>query len=104
MRSTHARLAKPGDYLHHKKTHGYSAHLRPTFLHHPHTGKTSFVWGKQRYVLSDATIRNHQTFTIYADSVKTMIGLRNGGVMVLGNQSNGINASRTPTKTATPTP
>ena len=34
----------------------------------------------------------------------TILGLRNGRIIVLGDQSNGVNASRTPTKSATPTP
>ena len=34
----------------------------------------------------------------------TLLGLRNGRIIVLGDQSNDVGVSRTPTKTATPTP
>ena len=65
---------------------------------------TVFGWGDNG--ANQVTLPDGLTdvFTVYAGYANSIIGLRNGGVMVLGDQSNGINASRTPTKTATPTP
>ncbi|MFN7471015.1 MAG: RCC1 domain-containing protein [Roseiflexaceae bacterium] len=65
---------------------------------------TVFGWGSND--VNQVTLPDGLTnvFTVYAGYANSIIGLRNGGVMVLGDQSNGINASRTPTKTATPTP
>jgi hypothetical protein len=43
-------------------------------------------------------------YTVAAGYANTILGLRSGRVVVLGDQNNGVDVSRTPTKSATPTP
>jgi alpha-tubulin suppressor-like RCC1 family protein len=43
-------------------------------------------------------------YTVVAGYANTILGLRSGRVVVLGDQNNGVDVSRTPTKSATPTP
>ena len=43
-------------------------------------------------------------YTVAASYANTILGLRNGRIIVIGDQSNDIAVSRTPTKSATPTP
>jgi alpha-tubulin suppressor-like RCC1 family protein len=43
-------------------------------------------------------------YTVAASYTNTILGLRNGRIIVIGDQSNDVGVSRTPTQTATPTP
>ncbi|MFM2032988.1 MAG: Cellulosome-anchoring protein precursor [Chloroflexota bacterium] len=65
---------------------------------------TLFGWGDNSIKQLTVPDGIGDIYTAYAGYANSIIGLRNGGVVVLGDQSNGINASRTPTNTATPTP
>jgi alpha-tubulin suppressor-like RCC1 family protein len=65
---------------------------------------TVFGWGSNEY--NQLLIPEEYTdiYNANAGYSNTILGLRNGRIIVLGDQSNGVNASRTPTKSATPTP
>ncbi|RLT29120.1 MAG: hypothetical protein DWI54_08040 [Chloroflexi bacterium] len=62
------------------------------------------AWGRNDYNQTFIPSEYTDIYSAFAGYANTILGLRNGRVIVLGDQSNGINASRTPTKTATPTP
>jgi alpha-tubulin suppressor-like RCC1 family protein len=65
---------------------------------------TAFGWGRNdsnQITLPDGY---RDIFSVNAGYANSVIGLRNGGILVLGDQSNDVGISRTPTKTATPTP
>jgi len=62
------------------------------------------AWGRNDYNQTFIPPEYTDIYSAFAGYANTILGLRNGRVIVLGDQSNGINASRTPTKTATPTP
>ena len=65
---------------------------------------TVFGWGSNTY--NQITIPPAYTdiYTASAGYSNTILGLRSGGVIVLGALSNGVDASRTPTMSATATP
>jgi alpha-tubulin suppressor-like RCC1 family protein len=65
---------------------------------------TAFGWGRNDS--NQITIPDGFTgfFSVNAGYANSIIGLRNGGILVLGDKSNDVGVSRTPTKTATPTP
>ena len=65
---------------------------------------TAFGWGRNDS--NQITIPAGFTgfFSVNAGYANSIIGLRNGGILVLGDMSNDVGVSRTPTKTATPTP
>jgi len=65
---------------------------------------TAFGWGRNDS--NQITIPAGYTgfFSVNAGYANSIIGLRNGGILVLGDQTNDVGVSRTPTKTATPTP
>ena len=63
-----------------------------------------FGWGSNDYNQLFIPAEYTDINNAYAGYSNTILGLRNGRIIVLGDQSNGVNASRTPTKSATPTP
>jgi hypothetical protein len=65
---------------------------------------TLFDWGSNEN--NQVSIHKGITsaFSIRIGYANTILGLRNGRVVVLGSQTDGVGVSRTPTKTATPTP
>jgi alpha-tubulin suppressor-like RCC1 family protein len=63
-----------------------------------------FGWGSNEYNQLLIPAEFTDIYNANAGYSNTILGLRNGRIIVLGDQSNGVNASRTPTKTATPTP
>lgn len=65
---------------------------------------TAFGWGRND--VNQITIPTGYTnfYAVNAGYANSIIGLRNGGILVLGDQSNDVGVSRTPTTTATPTP
>ena len=65
---------------------------------------TVFGWGSNEYNQLFIPEEFTDIFNANAGYSNTILGLRNGRIIVLGDQSNGVNASRTPTKSATPTP
>jgi alpha-tubulin suppressor-like RCC1 family protein len=65
---------------------------------------TVFGWGSNEYNQLFIPAEFTDIYNANAGYSNTILGLRNGRIIVLGDQSNGVNASRTPTKTATPTP
>jgi hypothetical protein len=65
---------------------------------------TVFGWGSNEYNQLLIPAEFTDIYNANAGYSNTILGLRNGRIIVLGDQSNGVNASRTPTKTATPTP
>lgn len=65
---------------------------------------TVLTWGRNDYNQTYIPPEYTDIFSAFAGYANTILGLRNGRVIVLGDQTNGIDASRTPTKTATPTP
>jgi len=62
------------------------------------------AWGRNDYNQTFIPSEYTDIYSAFAGYANTILGLRNGRVIVLGDQTNGINASRTPTKSATPTP
>ena len=65
---------------------------------------TVFGWGSNEYNQLLIPAEFTDIYNANAGYSNTILGLRNGRIIVLGDQSNGVNASRTPTKSATPTP
>jgi len=65
---------------------------------------TVFGWGRNDNNVYVIPPEYTDIYTVAAGYANTILGLRNGRVVVIGDQTNGIDASRTPTKTATPTP
>jgi len=65
---------------------------------------TVFGWGRNDNNVYVIPPEYTDIYTVAAGYANTILGLRNGRIIVLGDQTNGIDASRTPTKTATPTP
>jgi hypothetical protein len=70
---------------------------------------TPFAWGDNTFgqtTMPNTTIGSGYTgvFTVAAGYANSIIGLRNGGILVVGDKSAGVDVSRTATKTATPTP
>jgi alpha-tubulin suppressor-like RCC1 family protein len=65
---------------------------------------TVFGWGSNEFNQLFIPAEYTDIFNANAGYSNTILGLRNGRIIVLGDQSNGVNASRTPTKSATPTP
>jgi hypothetical protein len=65
---------------------------------------TVFGWGRNDNNVYVIPAEYTDIYTVAAGYTNTILGLRNGRIIVLGDQSNGVGVSRTPTKTATPTP
>ena len=65
---------------------------------------TVFGWGRNDNNVYVIPPEYTDIYTVAAGYTNTILGLRNGRIIVLGDQSNGVGVSRTPTKTATPTP
>ena len=65
---------------------------------------TVFGWGDNTYKQLEIPAEYTDIFNASAGYSNTILGLRNGRIIVLGDQSNDVGVSRTPTKTATPTP
>ena len=65
---------------------------------------TVFGWGSNEYNQLFIPAEYTDIYNASAGYSNTILGLRNGRIIVLGDQSNGVDASRTPTKSATPTP
>ena len=65
---------------------------------------TVFGWGDNSFKQLEIPAEFTDIFNANAGYSNTILGLRNGRIIVLGDQSNGVGVSRTPTKTATPTP
>lgn len=63
-----------------------------------------FAWGDNSAKQTDIPAEYTDIYTVAASYANTILGLRNGRIIVIGDQSNDIGVSRTPTKTATPTP
>ncbi len=62
------------------------------------------AWGRNDYNQTFIPPEYTNIYSAFAGYANTILGLRNGRVIVLGDQNNGVAVSRTPTKTATPTP
>jgi alpha-tubulin suppressor-like RCC1 family protein len=65
---------------------------------------TAFGWGRNDSNQIMIPEGYKDFFSVNAGYANSIIGLRNGGILVLGDQTNDVGVSRTPTKTATPTP
>jgi hypothetical protein len=65
---------------------------------------TVFGWGRNDNNVYVIPPEYTDIYTVAAGYTNTILGLRNGRAIVLGDQSNDVDVSRTPTKTATPTP
>jgi hypothetical protein len=65
---------------------------------------TVFGWGRNVNNVYTVPAEYTDIYTVAAGYANTILGLRNGRIIVLGDQTNGIHVSRTTTKTATPTP
>jgi hypothetical protein len=65
---------------------------------------TVFGWGRNENNVYVIPPEYTDIYTVAAGYANTILGLRSGRVIVIGDQTNGIDASRTPTRTATPTP
>jgi alpha-tubulin suppressor-like RCC1 family protein len=65
---------------------------------------TAFGWGRNDSNQITIPAGYKDFFSVNAGYANSIIGLRNGGILVLGDQTNDVGVSRTPTKTATPTP
>ena len=63
-----------------------------------------FGWGRNDNNVYVIPPEYTDIYTVAAGYANTILGLRNGRVIVIGDQTNGVDVSRTPTKTATPTP
>jgi alpha-tubulin suppressor-like RCC1 family protein len=68
------------------------------------TDGTVFGWGRNENNVYTVPAQYTDIYTVAAGYANTILGLRNGRVIVLGDQTNDVGVSRTPTKTATPTP
>jgi hypothetical protein len=62
------------------------------------------AWGRNDFNQTFIPTEYTDIYSAFAGYSNTILGLRSGRVVVLGDQSNGVDASRTPTNTATPTP
>ena len=62
------------------------------------------AWGRNDFNQTFIPPEYTDIYSAFAGYANTILGLRNGRVIVLGDQNNGVAVSRTPTKTATPTP
>jgi alpha-tubulin suppressor-like RCC1 family protein len=65
---------------------------------------TVLAWGRNDYNQIIIPAEYKDVYSAFAGYANTILGLRNGRVVVLGSQTDGVGVSRTPTKTATPTP
>jgi hypothetical protein len=65
---------------------------------------TVFGWGDNSFKQLEIPAEFTDIYNASAGYTNTILGLRNGRIIVLGDQSNDVGVSRTPTKTATPTP
>jgi hypothetical protein len=61
-------------------------------------------WGDNSFNQLNIPAEYTDIYTAAASYTNTILGLRNGRIIVIGEQSNDIGVSRTPTKSATPTP
>ena len=61
-------------------------------------------WGRNDFNQIDIPTEYNNIYSAFAGYSNTILGLRTGRVVVLGSQTDGVDVSRTPTKTATPTP
>jgi hypothetical protein len=64
---------------------------------------TVFGWGRNDNNVYVIPPEYKDIYTVAAGYANTILGLRSGRVIVLGDLSNDVGVSRTPTKTATPT-
>lgn len=62
------------------------------------------AWGRNDFNQTFIPPEYTDIYSAFAGYANTILGLRNGRVIVLGDQTNGVAVSRTPTRTATPTP
>jgi hypothetical protein len=62
------------------------------------------AWGRNDYNQTKIPREYTNIYSAFAGYANTILGLRNGRIIVLGDQNNGVAVSRTPTRTATPTP
>jgi len=62
------------------------------------------AWGRNDYNQTYIPPEYTDIYSAFAGYSNTILGLRSGRVVVLGSQTDGVDVSRTPTKTATPTP
>jgi len=62
------------------------------------------AWGRNDYNQIIIPTEYTDIYSAFAGYANTILGLRSGRVIVLGAQTDGIDVSRTPTKTVTPTP
>jgi alpha-tubulin suppressor-like RCC1 family protein len=65
---------------------------------------TVYAWGRNDNKQIDIPKGYNDIAVVGAGYVNTVIGLRDGRVLALGAAQNEALVSRTPTKTATPTP
>lgn len=65
---------------------------------------TVFGWGRNDNNVYVIPPEYTDIYTVAAGYANTILGLRNGRIIVLGDQTNDVAVSRTPTRTATPTP
>ena len=63
-----------------------------------------YAWGDNSVNQTNIPTEYTDIYTVAASYANTILGLRNGRIIVLGDQTNDVGVSRTPTKTATPTP
>jgi len=57
------------------------------------------AWGRNNYGQTKIPPQYKDIYSAFAGYANTILGLRSGGIVVLGDQGNGVNASRTPTPT-----
>ena len=65
---------------------------------------TVLAWGRNDYNQIIIPTEYKDVYSAFAGYANTILGLRSGRIVVLGAQTDGVDASRTPTKSATPTP
>ncbi|MFM2310596.1 MAG: Cellulosome-anchoring protein precursor, partial [Chloroflexota bacterium] len=65
---------------------------------------TVLAWGRNDYQQIIIPTEYKDIYSAFAGYSNTILGLRSGRIVVLGSQTDGVDVSRTPTKTATPTP
>jgi hypothetical protein len=65
---------------------------------------TAFAWGNNEFNQTVIPAGYRDIFSVTAGYANSVIGLRNGGILVLGDQTNDVGTTRTPTITATATP
>ena len=65
---------------------------------------TVIAWGRNDYNQTYIPPEYTNIYTVATGYANTILGLRSGRIIVLGDQSNGVDVSRTTTKTATPSP